>query len=72
MLALWTLIVTMVAQNVTDNVISPKVMQSSVQVHPIMSLTALVIGSALMGPIGMIIASRFVRPSRHLRVLLRE
>ena len=51
-----TLIVTMVAQNVTDNVISPKVMQSSVQVHPIMSLTALVIGSALMGPIGMIIA----------------
>lgn len=56
MLALWTLIVTMVAQNVTDNVISPKVMQSSVQVHPVMSLTALVIGSALMGPIGMIIA----------------
>lgn len=56
MLALWTLVVTMVAQNVTDNVISPKVMQSSVQVHPIMSLTALVIGSALMGPIGMIIA----------------
>lgn len=49
MLALWTLVVTMVAQNVTDNVISPKVMQSSVQVHPIMSLTALVIGSALMG-----------------------
>lgn len=34
MLALWTLIVTMDAQNVTDNVISPKVMQSSVQVHP--------------------------------------
>lgn len=50
------LVVTMVAQNVTDNVISPKVMQSSVQVHPIMSLTALVIGSALMGPIGMVIA----------------
>ena len=63
MLALWTLIVAMVAQNVTDNVISPKVMQSSVQVHPIMSLTALVIGSALMGPIG---------PQGHLRVLLRE
>ena len=56
MLALWTLVVTMVAQNVTDNVVSPKVMQSSVQVHPAMSLTALVIGSALMGPIGMVIA----------------
>ena len=56
MLALWTLVVTMVAQNVTDNVISPKVMQSSVQVHPVMSLTALVIGSALMGAIGMVVA----------------
>lgn len=56
MLALWTLIVTMIAQNVTDNVISPKVMQSSVQVHPAMSLTALVIGSTFMGPIGMVIA----------------
>lgn len=55
-LGLWTLIVTMVAQNITDNVISPKVMQSTVQVHPAMSLTALVIGSALMGPIGMVIA----------------
>ncbi len=51
-----TLAVTVIAQNVTDNVISPKVMQSSVQVHPAMSLTALVIGSTLMGPIGMVIA----------------
>ena len=56
MMAVWTLVWTMVAQNVTDNVISPKVMQSSVQVHPAMSLTALVIGSALMGPIGMVVA----------------
>lgn len=56
LLAFWTLIVTMVAQNITDNVISPKVMQSSVQVHPAMSLTALVIGSAVLGPIGMVIA----------------
>ena len=52
----WTLVVTVVAQNVTDNVISPKVMQRAVQVHPAMSLTALVIGSTLMGPIGMVIA----------------
>lgn len=56
MLALWTLIVTVVAQNVTDNIVSPRVMQSAVQVHPAMSLTALVIGSALMGPLGMVVA----------------
>lgn len=55
-LAFWTLVVTMVAQNVTDNVISPKVMQSSVQIHPAMNLAALVVGSALMGPLGMVIA----------------
>lgn len=55
-LALWTLLVTVVAQNITDNVVSPKVMQSAVQVHPAMSLAALVVGSALMGPLGMVIA----------------
>ncbi len=56
MLALWTLIVTVVAQNVTDNIVSPKVMQSAVQVHPAMSLTALVVGSSLMGALGMVVA----------------
>lgn len=55
-LAFWTLVVTVIAQNVTDNVVSPKVMQSAVQVHPAMSLTAIVIGSALMGALGMVIA----------------
>lgn len=55
-LALWTLVVTVIAQNVTDNVVSPKVMQTAVQVHPAMSLSALVVGSALMGPLGMVVA----------------
>ncbi len=55
-MALGTLLVCVVAQNVTDNVISPRVMQSAVSVHPAMSLTAIVIGSALMGPLGMVVA----------------
>lgn len=55
-LAIWTLAIVVVAQNITDNVLSPKVMQSTVQVHPAMSLAAIVIGSALMGPVGMVIA----------------
>ena len=55
-LAIWTLAIVIVAQNVTDNVLSPKVMQSTVQVHPAMSLAAIVIGSTLMGPIGMVVA----------------
>lgn len=68
MLALWTLIVTVVAQNITDNIVSPKVMQSSVQVHPAMSLTALVVGSALMGPIGMVVAIPFCAAAKGLFV----
>lgn len=55
-MAFWTLVITMVAQNITDNVISPKIMQSTVSVHPVMSLTAIIVGSALLGPLGMVIA----------------
>ena len=55
-MALCTLIIAVIVQNVVDNVLSPKVMQSAVQVHPAMSLMAIVIGSALMGPLGMVVA----------------
>lgn len=54
--ALWTLVVAMIAENITDNVVSPVVMRSAVQVHPAMSLLALVIGSSLGGAIGMAIS----------------
>ncbi|MDJ1122123.1 AI-2E family transporter [Olsenella sp. YH-ols2217] len=54
--ALWTLIVAMIAENVTDNVVSPVVMRSAVQVHPAMSLLAIVIGSTLGGAVGMAIS----------------
>ncbi|MDY2788146.1 MAG: AI-2E family transporter [Atopobium sp.] len=55
-LALFSLIVSVIAQNVTDNVVSPLVMQSAVKVHPIMSLTAIIVGNALGGVLGMILA----------------
>lgn len=55
-LAIESLLVSVVAQNVTDNVVSPLVMQSAVQVHPILSLTALILGSALGGVMGMALA----------------
>lgn len=56
MLALASLVVSVIAQNVTDNVISPLVMQSAVQVHPLLSLTALMVGDALGGVVGMALA----------------
>lgn len=54
--ALWTLIVAMIAENITDNLVSPVVMRSAVQVHPAMSLLAIVIGSTLGGAVGMAIS----------------
>ncbi|MCH4054124.1 MAG: AI-2E family transporter [Atopobiaceae bacterium] len=54
--AIWTLIVAVVAMNVTDNLIGPVVMQSAVQVHPILSLVAITVGASLGGIVGMIVA----------------
>lgn len=55
-IAFWTLVVTVVAQNVTDNVISPIVMSNSVKIHPALSLVGIIIGSCLGGPVGMVLA----------------
>ncbi len=55
-LAIEALVVMVIAQNVTDNLISPLVMQSAVQVHPILSLIGIIMGSALGGVLGMVLA----------------
>lgn len=54
--ALWTLVVAVVAQNVTDNVISPLVMQSTINIHPAMSLIGITVGASLGGALGMALA----------------
>ena len=54
--AFWTLVITVVAQNVTDNVLSPLVMQSSIKIHPALSLLGIIIGGALGGAVGMLLA----------------
>lgn len=54
--AFWTLVVTVVAQNVTDNVLSPLVMRSAVKIHPALSLVGIVIGGCLGGAVGMVLA----------------
>ena len=55
-LAFETFIVVMISQNVTDNLISPVVMQSAVSVHPVLSLVAIAIGASLAGVLGMTLA----------------
>lgn len=54
--AFWTLVITIVAQNVTDNVLSPLVMQSAVKIHPALSLVGIVAGGAIGGAVGMVLA----------------
>ncbi len=54
-LAIWFITV-VVAQNVTDNLVSPLVMQSAVKVHPVLSLVGIIVDNALGGIVGMILA----------------
>ncbi|MGN0075961.1 MAG: AI-2E family transporter [Parafannyhessea sp.] len=56
MLALATLVGSIVIQNVTDNVVSPLVMRSAVKIHPALSLLGLIIGNCLGGILGMVLA----------------
>ena len=55
-MTVWTIVILIVAQNVVDNVLSPLVMATSVKVHPGLSLVGIVIGSALGGVVGTILA----------------
>lgn len=55
-MTVWTIVILVVAQNVVDNVLSPLVMATSVKVHPGLSLVGIVVGSALGGVVGTILA----------------
>ena len=54
--AAWSLVWSVIAQNVTDNLISPLIMQSAVKIHPAMSLIGITVGAGLGGPLGMALA----------------
>lgn len=71
-MAFWTLVVAVLSQNVTDNVIAPKINQSTMSVHPVLSLTALVIGSTVGGAVGMIIALPLVAVIKSLFIFYFE
>ena len=71
-MALWTMIMAMLSQNITDNVIAPKINQSTMQVHPVLSLTALVVGSTFGGAAGMIVALPLVAVIKSLFIFYFE
>lgn len=67
-LALASILVSVVAQNVTDNLISPLVMRSAVKIHPVLSLFGIVLGSAVGGILGMALAIPLTAAARSLFV----
>ena len=71
-MALWAMVMAMLSQNITDNVIAPKINQSTMQVHPVLSLTALVVGSTFGGAAGMIVALPLVAVIKSLFIFYFE
>lgn len=68
LLSLASILVSVVALNVTDNLISPLVMRSAVKIHPVLSLLGIVIGSAVGGVLGMVLAIPLTAAIRSLFV----
>ena len=66
------MVMAMLSQNITDNVIAPKINQSTMQVHPVLSLTALVVGSTFGGAIGMTVALPLVAVIKSLFIFYFE
>ncbi|ERL10522.1 AI-2E family transporter [Olsenella profusa] len=68
LLSLASILVSVVVLNVTDNLISPLVMRSAVKIHPVLSLLGIVIGSAVGGVLGMMLAIPLTAAVRSLFV----
>ena len=57
---------------IVGNLISPRLMQSSVSVHPAITLIAILIGSALGGPIGMLLSIPVAAALQSILIILYE
>jgi predicted PurR-regulated permease PerM len=66
--ALLSILVTLIAQQFTDNFITPRVMSSVVQLHPAVVLVGVFAGGALGGILGLVIAIPLLSTARALFV----
>lgn len=55
-LALWSLIVIIIVQQIETHLVRPKVMSDQVGIHPVIVILAILAGAAVMGFIGMLLA----------------
>lgn len=51
-----TIIVLFIVQSIDGNIVGPKLMSNSISIHPVLVIVFLIIGSALFGFLGMVIA----------------
>lgn len=56
LMALKVLIVSVVLQQIQDNLVSPRVMQSTVHLHPVVVFFALLVGTQIAGLLGVLLA----------------
>lgn len=55
-LALWSIVVVVAAQQITDNFITPRIMSDQVDLHPTLVIFSLLVGGTLFGIVGMLVA----------------
>jgi len=53
---LWVILYFLAYQQIENYLIAPRITQRTMEIHPAVSIGAIVIGSALFGPIGVILA----------------
>jgi len=58
--ALWVLIVILVLQQVDGNLLGPKILGDQVGVRPFWIITAITLGGAMFGPLGMLLGVPFI------------
>ncbi len=54
--AVWAIVIVIAAQNITDNLITPRIMSEQVDLHPTLVIFSLLVGGTLFGLPGMIFA----------------
>ena len=53
---LWVIVYFLAYQQIENYLIAPRITQKTMEIHPAVSIAAIIIGSALLGPIGVILA----------------
>jgi predicted PurR-regulated permease PerM len=57
--ALWVVVFFVIYQQIENFLISPKITERTMSIHPAVSVAAIIVGGSILGPIGIILALPF-------------